>query len=369
MAKRSVTITAAWITSGATLIAALIGALVYFRPVSRLPKLTMPDYSLMLSKPVVNPDSQIEDRHCVKPPSIELVANCTNCLEKDAIETRCGKPRLHQEGEFPYVPKENLFVEEQLGGHRLVARLDTAPFILSHYPRSPHGLYQMEFKVFDPSKPYEAVSKIEFNYIYKEDFRNLSKAILRSDKEFRSITQSPGGLEIRNLSQQGYFVSGDLNQEFDFKTNFYICGFFTIEFQDPHNPSGLDIAFCDRWGEKLCVVFADGRLDTFSIKMADDKYGDNGVTIRSSKISIGRTVSENPIYNFFKIWIWEHEGESRCTLYVQRNSPVFTPESCVYERKIDTSRFLGKFTRIKLKLWKSGVVKLYDLEVGEVPKR
>ena len=357
-----------------TSMAAIIGVVGKCRwekpPLSLTPGIPPSKYILELSKPVINPDTKLPDGRCIEAPKISVVAKSSNCLDKDAIEARCGKVGKHQEGEaLLFVDRENIDVKGELGGRRLVATFDSKSFITEQYRRTPHGLYRAEFTVFDPRKVSEAISKIEFNYVYKEDFRELSRVLRRINTGLMSILEDHGGLEIKNWNKKGHFVSADLQQEFGFKTNFYIRGFFTVEFKDTYDPSGLDIAICDRWGEKLSVVLADGRLDTFSIKMVGERYGDKGVTARSETISIGRTVGKNIVNNFFKIWIWEHGGKVRCSLYVQHDSPSFVNDSCVHERVIDTSKFLDKFTRIKLKLWKAGVVKLYNLEVAEVPKK
>ena len=62
--------------------------------------------------------------------------------------------------------------------------------------------------------------------------------------------------------------------------------------------------------------------------------------------------------------------DRRRIIHVIRNSHISRVRtlSQVHERVIDTSIFDDKFSRIKLKLWKAGVVKIYNLEVAELPK-
>ncbi|GAH81208.1 unnamed protein product, partial [marine sediment metagenome] len=185
-------------------------------------------------------------------------------------------------------------------------------------------------------------------------------------RDFESTGESYGGLRIRNYSKAGRFVSADLNQEFDFKTNFRISGFFTIEHDNALDPSGFDIALCDKWGEKLSIVLGDGRMNAFSIKMIGEKYGAQPVTARSENIRIWPTTHEGPVYNHFLIQIWQHGGETRCSLYVNRDTPDFSQSSFVHERIVDPRMFSGAIRHIKFKLWKAGILKLYNFEVAEL---
>jgi hypothetical protein len=329
------------------------------------------EQQVTLNPPVVFPDAKLPDGRCIKEPKIEVVAESSHPLEEEAICARIGKPRWYKEEKtLPLVPRENFTVKKELGGKRLVGTLDSDAFIKEQYESTPHGLYRVEFEITNPSiKPEKASSEVEFNYIYKEDFRELDKVIDADFKNFKNIEGIDGGLEINNRSESGTFVSAKLKQDFDFKTDFYVSGFFTMEFENPRDPSGFDICLCDRWGEQLSVVFADGGLNAFSIKMRGEKFKGSGVLVRSNTTAIERTTADNTVYNYFKIRIWQDGRHSRCSLYVQSKGSDFRGVPPVHERIIDTSVFGEKCTRIMLKLWKAGILKLYNLEVAETPKK
>lgn len=324
------------------------------------------EYCLDLSPPTISSNVKLPDGSCIEEPTIGVVALCSNPLEDDAICARIGKPRLHEDT-LPMVPRENINVKSQLNGNRLVAEVDSESFIRKQYKSTPHGLYRVEFDVFDPCNSGHASSKIEFNYVYKENFIEPQKVLIAGLENVKNIPDQHGGLEIRNWSKHGNFVSAKLKQDFDFNTNFCITGFFTVEYENELDPSGFDICLCDRWGEKLSIVLADGGLNAFSIKMKDEERKDKDVLKMLDKPRIGRTTKENTVFNYFKILIWQHKGQSRCSLYVQSGSPAFRQDSLVHERVIDTSYFSKSFARITLKLWKTGILKLYNLEVAEVP--
>ncbi len=90
----------------------------------------------------------------------------------------------------------------------------------------------------------------------------------------------------------------DLNQEFDFKTGFCINGIFTLESNDHLNPCSFDISLCDRWGEKLSVIFADGLLNDFTIKKLGEKHGKGEVTKKSGKFKIALSRGNDIEMNF-----------------------------------------------------------------------
>lgn len=323
------------------------------------------EYFLELSQIELSSDATLNDSRFFKAPKMKVVTTCRNSLEDDSVCVRIGKPRLH-ENTLPLVPRDYLKVESEFGGRRLVTSLDSKPFIREQYKSTPHGIYRVEFEAFDPCKPNPITRMIEFNYVYKEDFMKPHKVLNFKSQKYGSIAAINGGLEIRKWSTKEKFVSAYLNQEFDFKTNYCISGFFILEFEDDFEPGGFDIAICDKWGEKLSVVFADGPLNAFSIKMHGDEYRKKEATERSRTTRVGCSKMGKTINNFFKIRIWQDGYENRCTLYFQQESPNFRPESCVHERIIDASKFIGKFIKIRLKLWKPGVLKLYNFEVAEV---
>lgn len=323
---------------------------------------------LEISKPcVVSPDTDGTDWGYTEPPEIQVRVSSSNRVDEDALSGQCGKPRLYNGMSLPYIDKKDIDVRKRLGGRSLTGTFHSESHIRSINPRSPHGVYKTVFRVMDPRGADSRSSELEFNYVYKENFKTLDEVLTSHAPGFASMEGSYGGLEIRNYSKSGRYVSADLKQEFDFETDFCIRGFFTIEYDNDLDPSGFDIALCDRWGEKLSVVLGDGALNSFSIKMIGERYRAGRVTVHSERISIGRSTKVHAVNNYFLIRVWQHGAENRCSLYIRRDDADFPQWLCVHERIIDRRKFDGKFTRIKLKLWKSGILKLYDFEVAEKP--
>jgi len=361
--------------AGAIVLVAIIGLFTPLKPERVLPVMVQthnapiyPNKSLrpikcvklkvptLLCDEVENPGNR-----CPKPPKIEIVTESDNPLKEDAIYARCGKPRIYHDSVLPCVKKEHMSWEQSNGGCVLIGQLSTGLAMRELYSQTPHGIYNTVFAYGEPGGDSK---EIGFNYVYKEDFKRFKYAITPKTNGFGNISGNSGGLEIKN--HRNRCMSADLNQNFDFKTNFYIRGYFTLEFDKASGVNGLEIALCDKWGEKVSVVIPDGGLNNFSIKMKDEDRSKKGVMVRSDKIRVIKSTKENTIYNYFEIRIWENAGKNLCSLYVQPKYPNLGAESLVHERVMNPGKFEGEFTRIKLRVWKTGVVKLYDFEIGEL---
>jgi hypothetical protein len=324
---------------------------------------------IKVSKPVViYQETEKTAYGYTSPPKIQVTAQSHNPFTTDTIFANCGK--LRSGSEFQVVPPQNFSVEQRDQGHMMVTTLNTNSFIHSLNTDSPHGWYKAIFKITDPARDNNSSTELEFNYVYKEGFRHLEKVLIPETRGFTNVPENGGGLSVHNLRKGQGYVSALLKQKFDFKTNFCITGFFTVLSKDTTRPTGLDIALCDRWGEKLSFVFADGHFDAFSIKVMRDKYGKGETTNRNYKNGprIIPSTDANMIPNFFKIEMVNFNNQSRCRLYVKQYDSDFDPNSIAHERFISTSVFAGTFTTINFKLWQSGIVKLYDFEVAELPK-
>ena len=376
---------AVWITAGATVLAAIITVVLarllgtdgggldkpHVVVIPTVPKSVSAEipFFLELDDPIVVwPKMQGSEYGYTKPPKIQIVGRSSNPLTEDAMCAQCGKASLYEGPSLPEVCDEAKNCELGLSSRRLITIFDSGAFIRSEHPKAPHGQYRGVFKLVDQIRPENRSKSFSFNYVYQEDFRDLMKALSPKMGEFTHISGIFAGLQITNLTVDRRFVYAYLNQEFDFKSDFCIVGFFTMESESRSNPCSFDISFCDKWGEKLSVIFADGPLNAFTIKMAGEEYGEEGMTNRSEKIRIALSTGNDVVKNFFKIRFWQHEKQTRCSLYLRHNSPVLKCDSPVHERVVNPSVFLQHFTRIHFKLWKVGVIKLYNLEVAEEGK-
>jgi hypothetical protein len=301
-----------------------------------------------------------------QPPNIQIAGICSDRLQQDALCVQCDKSQVDKSSSLEEVEKQYIKILDKAGGKRLVAVFDSGSFISSSksYAHTPHGCYTVLFKLVAQGHQGELCERFPFNYVYKENFKDLSKVLVTKD-EFISIPEPNEGLEMCVIHGERR-VSTNLTQKFDFKTDFCILGTFTVEFKDPHDPSSLDIAVCDAWGEKLSIVFADGLLNTFSIKAWGEHHGEGDVTFEGATIGVGRTIGDKRIANCFEIHVREQRGRTRCSLYLRHNSPILKGDIPIHSRLIDNLQFLTDFTHISLKLRKPGTVKLYDFEVAKL---
>lgn len=301
-------------------------------------------------------------------PKIQFEGTCSDYLQKDALCVQCDKARLTGGSSLEEVGDEYIEIGQKADARRLVATFDSGSFVksLQPYSRTPHGPYRAIFKLTVPRQSGASSKGFPFNYVYEESFQRLSDVLDTKDREFVSIPGPEGGLEMKVQAGKRR-VSAELTQEFDFKTNFCVLGYFTVECKDARDPSSLDIAICDEWGEKLSVVFADGLLDTFSIKAGRDRRGEKDVTLEHARTGVGLTTDEETIYNFFEIWVQKYGDRAKCSLYLRHNGAIRKGEPPVHYRVLDNLEFLTEFTHINLKLRKPGRVRLYDFEVASLP--
>jgi hypothetical protein len=301
-------------------------------------------------------------------PKIQFEGTCSDYLQKDALSVQCDKAWLTGSSSLEEVGGQHIEIDQKADSRRLVATFDSGSFIRSSQPHSqtPHGPYRVLFKLTVPRQPKSSYKGFPFNYVYEESFKQLSEVLDTNDREFVSIPGPQGGLEMQVLAGKRR-VSAHLTQEFDFKTNFCVLGCFTAEFEDAGDPTSLDIVVCDGWGEKLSVVFADGRLDTFSIKTAQDRRGEKDVTIARARTSVGRTTDEETVYNFFEIRVQKYGDKAKCSLFLRHNGAIRKGDPPIHWRMLENLEFLTDLTHINLKLRKPGTVRLYDFEVARLP--
>lgn len=327
----------------------------------------VPDYRLELSRPAVQPGARLADGRFIKPPVIEVVAKCVNCLDPNAIHARCGKLRDHEpEGMLPFVPREYLEIVEELGGHILHGDFKSQLFIADRYRLTPHGRYQAQFSVFDPCKPKTVAEFTEFNYIYLAPFGDMSEALSSSRTGLESTSSDPAGLRIETpVSERMLYAY--LRQRFDFTTNFCISGFFTIQCDDSSNPCSFDVSVGDRWVEKVSVIFADGPLNAFTIRVQDESKGEGKMRRKSDSLKVGLSTSGHTVRNYFRISFCQYGYKTKCSVFFRPNGPISAGEPAIHERLVDLSAFSTDDVRIHLKLWKAGVVEVYDFVVAETP--
>lgn len=311
----------------------------------------------------------VSDSDYISPPMIEVTATSNIPLKPDGLGVQFGKIHLHKGSPLREVERKYIRFRQRDGGRRLIATLDTAALIRSCYPETPHGLYRAEFALAGHDGAGTCSTKLEFNYVYTEDFTELKEALVTDDKGFTSIRGNGPGLEINSKDTRTRCISADIIQLFDFKTNFYILGFFTMELEDAFKPCGLDVVICDESGWlRLSTVLVDGHLNGFSMKTLGEKIGDKHVKVRCNRTRVVPTTERRTVYNYFLICISEQDGGHLCTLYVNPDLPEFGPNSRAHERLLSDSVFRGTGTRIKLRLWQAGAVDLYGFKVAEFVK-
>ncbi len=322
----------------------------------------------MLNEPIVVwPKHEDSKYGYTAPPKLQIECECSDSLEQDVLWIQCDKSRVIKGSSMEEVESKHIAIVPKAGDRRLVATFDVNSFIVSSpaYSGTPHGYYRGFVKMITQQKPEGHKKDFIFNYVYQENFSRLSDVLSTSDEEFVSIPEFDGGLEMKVLEGKRR-VSSNLIQKFDFKTNFCILGIFTVEFEKTNDPSSLDISVCDKWGEKLAVIFADGNLNTFSIKLKDEKRGEHDVTLERARTGVGRTMKGENIFNYFEIHVEQFGYRKKCSLFLRHNGPIQRGDSPVHSRWVDDLEFLTKFTRINIKLRKPGRVKLYDFEVAQL---
>lgn len=351
------------------LIGALFSGLVTNLVLRRPKKAIVPLVSVLeLTKPT-SPSPRVSDHVYATPPVLEVTATSSATLDPNAIAVRLGKPRLHKEEPLPDVPRENFTIRWSHPGRRLVVILNTGPIIHSLYPLTPHGLYRVEFLLADETGQTTRSSITEFTYVYQPDFKELEGVLVPKDEGFASISGTLTGLEIRNSSTSGGYISADLVQEFDFKTNLCISGCFTMEFEDVSKPCGLDIALCDEWGiPRLSFVLPDGPLDVFAIKVGNEKPIWGKVRVRARNTKIGRTTEEEVVFNSFRISVSRQGGGTLCSLYTNPQTADFSPDYRAHERLLHGPVLEGRYMQVQLRVWKKGVIRLYGFTVAELAR-
>jgi hypothetical protein len=309
----------------------------------------------------------IYDSIFTSPPLIEVTADGDIPLEPGNLAVRFGKIHLHKVFPLREVESEFISFRQRDHGCRITAILDTAALIEFWYPDTPHGLYRAEFVLSCHNGTGTCSTEMEFNYAYVEDFKELEKAIVTNDKGFNNTHGNVNGLEIDSKDTVAACISAGIIQQFDFKTNFYISGFFTMELEDRSTPCGLDVVIFDKsqW-LRLSTVLVDGHVNGFSMKTLGEKIGGKHVKVRCSRTRVIPTTEKRKVYNYFLICILKVDGGHLCTLYVNPELPEFGPNTRAHERLLSDSVFRGSGTRIELRLWRAGVVNLYDLRVAEL---
>ena len=307
-----------------------------------------------------------KEREYTVPPSMQLSVEDDETLDKDSTLVRFGKRRAYPDAhELPFVTKEAISYESRKGGQILIGTMSTNKLIGT---KTPHGRYHCWAEVTDKSGSRAKTDVIEFNYVYRTNFSPLEKFLTVNSKDaFYGLLN--GGLEIRNNSERGGFVSTALKQSFDLKTDFTISGRFTLKCS-PDSPAGLDINLGIMTGatfnEKLAFIFPDGRLDTFSIKAAGEKRSDPNVTNINSRHRTRILVDGKTIHYFLIRIIKRNERGSTFELYITRESPDPRYDSPSHVRNMNTT-VLGKgLTWIQIRLWQAGTLRLFNITVAEI---
>ncbi len=317
-----------------------------------------------MEKPVVVHPTPLR-RGYAEPPVIQVTATSDCPLRPDSVAGHLGKVRIYANTAIPQFPGDRLSPMFRKTSRELVLDVDTARIIDDMYPETPHGLYRLEFTLADDRSPVACETHIDFNYIYSEDFTSLGRALVFQQAGFSTMPE--GGLEIQNYSTSGGYISARLNRAFDFTTDFFVLGCFSMECEDTNDPPGLDIAFLDERGvSRLSIVFVEGRFDTIAIKSRADKTSVEGISPRRRRAIVIPSMADCPVDNDFLILVTKQPRGHLCCVHVGMGAHEATRDSFVHHRLIETHVLDRSQTRVDLRLWKSGTVRLGYLMIGEI---
>jgi hypothetical protein len=112
-------------------------------------------------------------------------------------------------------------------------------------------------------------------------------------------------------------------------------------------------------------MLADGHLNGFVIKIGNEKIGEKNVKVRSETTSVLRSTEIETVRNYFKVCVRQEAAGHLIQVFLSPEKADFGVNSLAHKRLIEDSKFYGSFTTIKIRLWKAGVVKLYDFTVAE----
>lgn len=204
-----------------------------------------------------------------------------------------------------------------------------------------------------------------FNHYWHEQFLDMYKAITpNNNNSFEPIANKYGGLCILNTTGQGGYISADINQAFDFITNYEIYGSFNVFPVDKGTPCGLDIVVCnERNCEILSVILGEGQLNGFAIKFMGETLKDKDVKTNSNDRCI--SLDNNCMVNYFKISITDDCNGILCRIFLDQQNSL-GPKSKVHERFFPQGFPSRRMTRIKIKMWQAGYIELYDLNLSEI---
>ena len=305
------------------------------------------------------------------PPEMEAVADDDEPLSRKALQMYVMRtvfcPR--RKGQATAIPNKYMEFRAENGKRRLIGIPDM-PRLLS--TKTPFGRYVAWAAIVDRRGVRSVSQKVKFDYVFRTTFEPM-EVFLTPDDNTAFSSSKDCGLKIVNSTLMNGSVSGVLRQAFDQNTNLAIMGRFTIK-SLPRNPAGLEVNLGNmingRIVGKIAFIFPDAQGHV-AIKFLEERRMSTDVVGKLPERSRIKTDGSTPYYFIIQI-VKERSGVSRYEIYIS-NTPltdvIVNPaaHSPLHMRRYSTSKLLDGLTRIRIRAWRKGVIRLHYLEVFELP--
>lgn len=245
------------------------------------------------------------------------------------------------------------------------AAFDTGDLIRRYFSDFPHGNYETTVVV---KGTVSSQITTNVNYLYRLPLESR-RDTLRSS--LPGACRIEDGLDLEFVCKsRTNSVWALLSQEFEFKQNFLVRGAFTIKptIQGVEYSPALDVTLGDQWGDRVSVILGEDGGESYSIKYMTEPVRRTGAQDRRNKgeDSEHKIAKDGVTTNSFEIRFVREAGSDllQCSVFI---GTVLRSAAPVFSRLLPGNCLDVGPTRVRLKVWKSGVVRISNLEVGEIP--